>query len=573
MRNVLILIIVLISLDMHTQDLTHNDILHRAQQYEAIGKIDSAIFLLEENIPTQDTFMKLNFIDQLSSLYGKNQDYDKAIELKEIALTGFKAIPNDTLTAKCMYGFAKLFLDRYDYEKAYTYLKEAITYSRTKTDSAKIISSMGVYFRRQNQIDTARQLYQKAISIYPENEDPSFLSISYNNLAILEKSQGNYELSLQYYDKSQAYFEVLGNEADIASIDVNKTYILYDLKKYAEAEKILNKVEEVTMKKGSTLEKLNFDLIRYNIAEKQGKYDETLKFYRRFTQTKDSVDNVKVNSKIAEFEVKYEMAEKEKQLAITDRELTQARLQKNYLLAGLASILLIGFFGVLFFWSRYKYQKILAAEKLKTMAAESMYKGQEKERLRIASDLHDSLGGLLTAIKIHVEKLTGSAHNSVMDERTQDVRRLVSKASQELRRISRNMVPGALKIAGLDAALSDLFVEINATEKINVTYQWIGGKIDPEDHITIYRIVQEACNNAMKHAEAENLFIQVSVLAEGYSILIEDDGKGFDIENVEEGMGLKNIKSRGLILKSHIEIDSKIDKGTTILVTKNLKEA
>ncbi len=570
MKYLVFLICFFLFSSIQGQEKTGVAFLKQANELEDTEGIGAAILLLEENLASQDTLTKLKFIDQLSGYYGRKQDYEKAIDLKEQALNGFKAIPNDTLTASCLYGFSKLFNDRYDYDQGYKYLQEAITYARTSIDSAKITSSMGVYFRRQNKIDTARQLYLRGMELHPQNEDPRFFAIAYNNLAILEKSQGNYELSLQYYDKSTAYYNILGAKTEVASIDVNKTYILYDLEKFKEAENILNSVEEITMKSGSTVEKLNFDLIRYNIAEKQGKYAETLKYYRRFKNTKDSVDNVKINTKIAEFEVKYETAEKEKLLAITESELTQANLQRKYLLAGLSSIFTLCFFGGLYFWSRYNYQKKLSAEKLKTMSVESMYKGQETERLRIANDLHDSLGGLLTTIKIHVDKLSGNPNNAMVDERTQDVTKLVNKATQELRRISHNMVPSALNIAGLDAALSDLCSEIQATKKINVNYQWIGGDIESEDHIAIYRIVQEACNNAMKHAEAENLLVQVNVLSDRYSIMVEDDGRGYDNNNVNGGMGLRSIESRGLILKAQVDIDSKVDKGTTVLVTKNL---
>ncbi|WP_235298747.1 tetratricopeptide repeat-containing sensor histidine kinase [Portibacter marinus] len=562
MKHLQIALLFLFALVSNAQDLYDT-----IDSLEKQGNYDDAINLLYQDFNDLDTLEKLVRISKMGKLHGLNMAYEKAFAMQEQAIHGFKALGNDTLTSQALYGLAKLFSDRFDYDNHYKYLKDALVFSRTPVDSAKIISNMGIYFRHQEQPDSARFYYLRGIDLYPPGADPEFYIINYNNLAILEKTLGNDDAALNYYSKAKEIALEEGDYVVAAAIDVNKTYVYYGQGAFEKAETVLNENEAIIMANGSTVDKLNFDLIRYNVAEKLDKSSETLKFYKRYRKTKDSVDNLKLNTKIAEFEVRYETAEKEKQIAIKENELARAQVRQQYLWGGLLAAVWLGLFGTLYYWSRNKYQKRLTDEKMHSLAIASMLNGQEHERLRIAKDLHDSLGGLLTTIKLQFERLQERLTEWVNEENTDDVSRLLDKASREVRRISHNMAPRALDLSGLNAALADLSTDINAAGALEVSYQWHGEEIPEQDRIMIYRIIEEACSNTMKHANASRLLIQVNVFDGGYTVLIEDDGKGFH-ETAGNGMGLRNIRSRASIIKADLDIDSRPGEGTSITISK-----
>jgi len=192
----------------------------------------------------------------------------------------------------------------------------------------------------------------------------------------------------------------------------------------------------------------------------------------------------------------------------------------------------------------------------KLLSLNSMLEGQEVERLRIAQDLHDGLGGLLTTVKAHfntIEKEIDNIKNINLYEKTN---KLIDEACIEVRRIAHDMVPHSIKISGLRGGL-ECEIDIH------------GQKLDhlpAEKASMIYRIIQETTNNAVKHAKANKLFIQLLEHENNLHITVEDDGQGFDINNIlsKKGMGLKNIDSRINYLSGKINYDSSPNHGTTV---------
>lgn len=560
-------ILFLIVLFLMSKMVFGQNIMENAIQLRDDNKYQEAIDLLEENKSNQDLLTQTIFDDEIANLYGLQGNYEKAFELKERTLKAFKEAKIDSLTYKSLTGLSRLFNNKFDYETGHKYIRESLEYATTRVDSAQAISNLGIYYKHQQMLDSAEYYYQAGLDLYPVNEDLTFFYITYNNLALLEKQRGNKQKALDYYDEAISYAEQMGDEKTKAAIIVNTSYIYYDLKDYARAEKILNEQEATIMSKGHVLDKLNFDLIRYNIAEKLNKDGDAYSYYKRFRGTKDSVDNLKLNTKIAEFETKYETEKKDKEIALQEISIEKAKNQKRYLFFGLFGALWLGLFGTLYFWARNRYQKRLSEEMMRNVTISSMIQGQEKERMRIAQDLHDSLGGLLTTIKMHFERLHIKIEEWANIEGTENMEQLIEKASSEVRRISHNMAPRTLNLSGLEAAIGDLATEINAAGEMNVSFEWHGKEIPEQDQIMVYRIVQETCNNAMKHSKATNLLIQMNVFEDGYNILIEDDGQGFGGDE-KQGMGLKNIKSRATIIQAEVEIDSTPGQGTSITVAK-----
>ncbi len=225
----------------------------------------------------------------------------------------------------------------------------------------------------------------------------------------------------------------------------------------------------------------------------------------------------------------------------------------NLILLGSAVVLLL-FYILLYRNHRQKQglqnRKIneLQQEKM-LMAAEAVLKGEEQERTRLAKDLHDGLGGLLSGIKYSFQTMKGNLimtpENQQAFERSMD---MLDSSIKEMRRVAHNMMPEALVKFGLDTALKDFCEDINRSGALQVNYQSIGMEevvVEGRAAIAIYRIVQELLNNTMKHAAATNAIVQLSKTQDGINITVEDDGNGFDPLILERAKG-----SAGVIFKA-----------------------
>lgn len=260
--------------------------------------------------------------------------------------------------------------------------------------------------------------------------------------------------------------------------------------------------------------------------------------------------------------------------------------QKNSYLWVLSLVLLLFLSLLIFLFIIYRKNKKLSEQKeinlqqkiedIKQKEELSLTKaileGEERERERVAKDLHDGLGGMLAGVKINLS--TWSA-NQLDPEQHQDFYKILDQLDnsvKELRHVARNLMPESLLKFGLETAVSDLcefytrkdleiyFQPINIEKNLSLTVQ-----------LNIYRIVQELLANAIKHAEASNILLQCSQSGDRFLITIEDNGKGFDkdVEKTTQNLGLRNLKNRVNYLKGKMEINSD-SQGTTINIELNI---
>ena len=215
-------------------------------------------------------------------------------------------------------------------------------------------------------------------------------------------------------------------------------------------------------------------------------------------------------------------------------------------------------------------QKIINLENEKeNIALKSLIAGEEKERSRIAKELHDGIGSLLAASKMHASKLL--LKNPETDP---TLLNLLDSASKETRRISHNLLPESLMNKGLDVALQDFISSINESQLLNANYQSINlsGSLPQPLQLSIYRIVQELINNIIKHSEATEALVQLNQNKSKLIITVEDNGKGFSFDKSKSGIGLQNIKSRLSLLKGKMEVDSNESMGTSVYIEFELEK-
>jgi signal transduction histidine kinase len=265
----------------------------------------------------------------------------------------------------------------------------------------------------------------------------------------------------------------------------------------------------------------------------------------------------------------------EKENLEKDLDLKQRTIQRNAFIFTVFAVIALAVFLFLYVRQKRKKDGIIAQQKIheleeekKLMAAMSLMEGQEEERKRIAIELHDGLGVLLSATKMQFTSIKDtSPENLPMIERATQ---LLEQASGDVRKISHNMMPGLLTKLGLYEAIEDLFENINYKE--NLKAQCIipeGMKRLPENReIMLYRIIQEMVNNTLKHASAKSIKLQFLELKEKLELQYSDDGKGFEVDKKLEAksLGLKSIQSRVNFLKGTMIIESRPGQGTSYTI-------
>lgn len=221
-----------------------------------------------------------------------------------------------------------------------------------------------------------------------------------------------------------------------------------------------------------------------------------------------------------------------------------------------------------------KTDLLLEIEHQKKTSLRMMNAAQEQEQQRIAKDLHDGLGPLLSVVKLHLMALQNSLPNPTarQSEEILASQHLLDTIVREVRSIAHNMMPGSLETLGLPAALDDLVRTVMQTNDIAITLRIynLEDRLDASMEISLYRITQELITNTLKHAVASEMTIQIVRHYNSCVLMTEDNGRGFvvdaDLSHQQISMGLSNIRSRIDALGGIVHIDSTLGRGTTVTI-------
>ena len=490
---------------------------------------------------------------------------------------------------------ATSYYDMKQFDKSLYYDKLSLE-QRLLSNNEEAIAWAYVYvcddFISLNQMDSCLVYLNLAMPLVKRLNNHRLNVQYYNKLAQISMEKKEYRTAITYYEKcvaeaiiTNSKFQVLANQRMIAVCYVR-------LGEYSSARKYLLMALPAAIEGKHFKSKIEILQDLATTEEKDNKPGAAYKYLKEVVKLRDSFNMENTKRAIAEIENKYQSSEKSKEIAQlnADKKIQSLNIKQkstlNYFLAGaLAAFLLVAFLGYRNLRHRHQLvkqkealqqQQIRELEKDKQLVAvDSMLKGQEEERSRLAKDLHDGLGGLLSGVKFSLrnmkDNLVMTPENMVVFERSLD---MIDTSIRELRRVAHNMMPEMLTKFGLDEALKEYCNAINTTKQLAVKYQSVGmeTRIANPIEIIIYRIVQELLNNTMKHASATEVFVQLIRQENRLNIVVEDNGKGFDTSIVKEGKGagLVSIQSRVDYLKGQLDIHSGEGKGTLVNIELNL---
>lgn len=392
----------------------------------------------------------------------------------------------------------------------------------------------------------------------------------------------NPKLGLEYETKLYPYLERNHLTEEIINSKMNQAAAYYSLEDYNTTIEILKDAKNLEFKQYEKFVKARIYEILSLSYENLNDYKTALHYIHLNQQYEDSINFEKQDIAIREYEIQYETQKKELENNFLKQEntLLDEKQKTNRILFIVALGLLLSLIIATYFIIKYlvrkkkiaEQEKIIEQQKaeniLKTQEIsiiDAMVEGQEKERQLIAQDLHDNLGSMLTSLKLNFQHLRNqlSQNDNPMFDKT-DI--LIDDAYQNVRRLAHAKNSGVVADKGLIPALKTLADKTSIPKKLKIQVSSFGmnSRLDMALEITIFRAIQEMITNSIKHASASKITISLTQHQDEINIIVEDNGKGFK-KNVEEGMGLGNIRKKIDTYKGTFDIDS-TPNGTTIII-------
>ncbi len=527
----------------------------------------------------------------LGLVHANNADYETAtfyyLKAEEIYL---KDNPNSSDLGVLYSNLSIAYATINKFDEGILYSKKGLDFARKNNDKANLLNAWYAY--GGNLVNAKRDGIKGLLTL----DSAKKIAVELNNQnmiyscdfmsAMYYYNTKQYQKAIDYYTLCLNFARQLNFTAGIGNNFLNISANEAELKKpLLAAAHLDSSAKYLDYSEITTSKQMYFE--NYAEVYKQlGNFTKAFAYKDSVAVIKDSLyqaDNIR-QMEFRQARYNYEKKQNEVAQLEADKKIQQLSIQQKntlnyFLLAGAVTLLIISLLAFRTYQQKQKLQQQRINE-LETQqqltATEAVLKGEEQERTRLAKDLHDGLGGMLSGIKYSFNTMKGNLiltpENAQAFERSMD---MLDSSIKEMRRVAHNMMPEALVKFGLDTALKDFCTDINNSGALQVTYQSIGLQNQVIDHttaITIYRIVQELINNTMKHAAAKSAVVQVTKSNNHLAVTVEDDGRGFDtaILNQAKGIGWSNIQNRVEFLKGTLDVRSQKEKGTSVLIELNI---
>ena len=519
--------------------------------------------------------------------------YEKSLEYYQRSLEYFKVKKDSDGIHKANHAIARRYIDAEFYTEASGILENLISIYKSDNQGlqlAYVYFDLGRLYKARGDISKATEYLNKAVVLSKTHKDEIFeLKIIFEKIQNYEEQN---ELDSALYQSFEAFklSNITGNRDLIAKSLYHIGHINKLGRNFERAIKYMTDCEMIIpfQPYSETRKSLYRELAE--VYALSGRHKDGFLYLKKYTALNDSILNKSRHESLTNLAMKYgtkdiksniELLKIEKEFA---DERNRAQRRTLYILAiGLFVVTISIYFIVKFYDQRISTARIISEQKeeinhqkirelednLKMNSMRSVITGQEIERERIAKDLHDSLGGLLSTIKLQFDNVRSKKQELADLKEYNHAHKLLDTAVDEVRTISRNLQPGSLHDLGLVSAIKDLInrFEGDGYPEIDFQYYEMPEKMDKMISLSVYRIIQELLNNSLKHAQAKEILIQINTEDNELVIQYEDDGVGFDQNNLKrKGMGLENIKSRVNYMHGSLIMDSKQDEGMSVLI-------
>jgi signal transduction histidine kinase len=544
--------------------------------YYFMGELDSTRAYYNKAIKIGEKYKLYRALTNLQSNFGVLEEHDgnyneaikwylESIKLVELYSKDEKyiTVSKDSMQIGKNYHNISGVYEKMDDSELYEfYIKKSIEFIPEKTQMKGVsYIDLATLRLKKNEYSEVVNNLKKAKKVNEFIKD-DLLSFYIDNL------YGDYYFKLKQFKVALDYYIKANSSLDNQSFnhvienDISIGICYHKLKDLKNAEKYLNKAIDRSNKKKPSLE---VELKMYtNLAtiKNDRKPTETFNLLKNVISIKDSInktEKIKLSKKLS---IEFETEKKDKELAENALEIEKKKSQL-WSTIGIA-VFLLALCLVLFLVYKLNKQKhnvkILSLEKENELSKlEALLQGEDKERSRVAKDLHDGINGDLSAIKIQLSGLSTDNFSNKEAQIFDQSIGMIDNACEVIRSISHNLAPPAIKDFGWLEAVEKFCYKMNKNYKEEIIFQSYGNNVQFSETTQghLYRITQELVYNTLKHAKASEVLVQINLNDTSLVLTIEDDGVGFDKTKNYEGIGLKNIESRVAYLdgKWKLEVD------------------
>ena len=530
--------------------------------YESSFEILKRISENEKTDKHEVDYLQTELFGCIGVIYHTRGKYDLALEHYFKALEIAEKI-NDSHEILSMHNdIAITYSSMANYRQAETHLLIAEKLSLELNDSIGLAETRqklcNIYIVKED-YTTALKYGEESLRILSASPDvPAIkLMLANQNLTGIWLQIPDYDKALEYAQKTVEYARQLNTPSFLASALYLLSNCYLKQEKYRESEAIA--FEALTT--DSTVVHNNF-ILYGNIAIANiwlNNPEKSVAYFGKYTDALRAYSNQNFQASLSEMEIRYETEKKEAQIIALEKE---KRLITWISITG-GGLLLLGLIALFFSWRWVVQKRRIAEQQLQLVATKAVLDGEIQERSRIARDLHDGLGGKLTAMKLNLHELKKNAQfNSNKEEQFNAVMEILDDSVREMRHVSHNLMPVTLKSSGLKTAIDDFCRSMSP--KIDFNYYGDETRLDIKLEALIYRSIHELVNNALKYADASHIMVQIIQEPGSIVFTVQDDGCGFDPAAKTNGIGLQGIRTRVASFGGNMHIDSQAGIGTEI---------
>ena len=504
----------------------------------------------------------------IGRIYGDKGDNVKALQHYQKALKTAESTDDKELISHVLKNIGVLYVSWKKFDEAFSYYEKAeklALENKNKELIADCQNNKGIIYEQKENYPKALSAYKNALELYTEKKIPEKISMALSNIAIIYKAQKNYPEAVNYNLKAISIAEKQDDKWTMAATYNNIGNLYGEMGDYKRSiefcEKALKIAKEID---AGEIIWATYDSMA-EAAAKAGDYKNAFTYHKLFSVAMNDFVNKESTKQLSELNVKYETEKKQNLINQQDFVIKQKNI---WLLFG-GILFLTTLISAFFIYRNYqhKQEKKLQREIFlqQELATKSLFEGEQNERIRIARDLHDSVGQMLSLVKMNLS-------SQEQNHETENIQGLVDKTISEVRNISHNLIPEELNF-GIFPALENLSDKVNASSKtkmeLHIPEEIRLIKFQKQNELSIYRIVQEVVNNMIKHADASSINLSIRKLEKSLIINIKDNGKGLDDDSItnSSGIGWKNINARVHMMDGKIKIESEKLAGTQIEIT------
>ena len=507
--------------------------------------------------------------------YWQTGMFDKSTENHLKALKIRESMKDSAGIGASLASIGGVYLSTNKLDKARGFIEKAIMIGRKIGDDRLTLRSLHTLANLQGmsgQYDKALVTDKAALEICAKTNNLRGYSEIYSNMALCYYYKGDLDKALEYHTRVLGIDRFFKDDKQIGDTYLNLAQVYQAKGQFNRSVSLLNDALKLFTKTNHRYGLKNAYLALSDTYKEMADYKQAYESFQKYNKVANELVNEANNKNIERLNVQYETEQREQKIRNLSQQATIQKLQlkeRNILLALAIGLIGIGMVLAYLFYRQRKLREdarlVEEINKQQQLAARAVMAAEEQERHRIANELHDGVGQIISGALMNLNILFQKVRlNNGEQKLAETSLNLLSDGYDELRTISHQMVPNTLMKKGLKCAIEDLLQKIDPS-KIRTRFEASGldHPLNKEVETALYRIIQETVNNTLKHAHATKLTVQLLRDDDGIFLSIEDNGRGFDLKNVDaDGAGLRNIRSRVDFLRGNLEIESRAGKGT-----------